>query len=631
MPQHEYIARFIMKSRFKNYFGTIGLLIITLLYVPFMCFSLGSINSLENIWTVSPMSIDNERQSDSVILELSDKVDYIYFFVGNVYDEIPDGKIEVTIQTGSSLETLKKTNYVAKHTLYLNADEGNTIKPGWHRLNNGNTDKYSVTAKYIKISLKNNLDIYEIAFTDENDNVISASCSGGIIWNNEKHVFVSTDDSASIAFSGVADGQNAFGLNYYSAFTDNEAELLVSAKNILSGRGFYLSDSFGPLGLLISCVGLFLFGLSPFALRIIPFVFAVATNYLIYYFAKKIFSSEKYAILTVCCWIVGGLSLCVAGIGLPITVALFFVLAAFCCMANFYFSSINANKPLRTLKYAFLSGIFSALAVAIHLVSLVALPALAVLYIVSCKKKIKNQKNILLQAEGLQKEFERESATKLLKTIILLGVISFVIIPLLILLIAYGIFFPFYAQCYDSNNVFYIIFHGIAKNWQAGGNAFFVAWLFGVGGERLSGISKKYIFSNKALVVLSTVAAVLIAIFYFVLKGKKVKDEQYKVILDEYKSVMEFLILSFLIVFVCYVCFIWKNFYYDFAYLLSIMVLFIPLAHKVFSACLSEVVVGVTQVLVSIIVILFFCVAIVGFLSIPIPYDIEKYLYLWMI
>lgn len=631
MPQYGYIARFIMKSTFKNYFGIIGLLIITLLYVPFMCFALGNVNSLGNIWTVSPMSVDNVRQADSVILELSDKIDYMYFFVGNVYDEVSDGKIEVTVQTGSSLETLKKTNYVAKHTLYLKAEDGKAIAPGWHKLNNGGTDRYSVTAKYIKISLKNNLDIYEIAFTDEKNNVVSASCVGGIVWNNEKHVFVSADDSSADVFSGVADGQNAFALNTYSAFTNKEAEQLVSAKNILSSRGFYLSDSFGPLSLFFTCIGLWLFGLSPFALRVLPFIFSIATNYLIYYLAKKLFTTEKYALLTVCSWIIGGLSLCIAGVGLPISIALFFVVAAFCCLANFYFSPINSNKPLRTLKHSLLSGMFASIAIATHVVSVVALPALALLYVISCNNKVKKQKSLLLQAEGLQKEFERESTTKLLKVIIVFGIVSFVVLPLFILIVGYGMFFPFYAQYYASNNIFYIIFHGIAKNWQVSGSEFFITWLFGLGGDKLSGLSEKYIFSNKALVVLSTVTIVLITIFYTVLKGKNAKKEQYSAVLDEYKSVIEFLLISFLATFVCYVCFAGRNFYYDFAYLLFIMVLFIPFAHKIFSACLGEALVGVAQTLASVIVILFFCVAVVGFLSITIPHNLAEYLFLWMI
>ena len=136
-------------------------IIIAIVSLPLLCFGLGNNDGVNTAWTFSPTvntSTGNYR-GDSVIYSLSGSASDAYVYIGNVY-VAPSDKIELTLITSNSLDSLKKDDYLptSKKVCTINAKKGEYL--GWVKLDfNG-----ALTSKYLKITTEQSFEFFEVGF-----------------------------------------------------------------------------------------------------------------------------------------------------------------------------------------------------------------------------------------------------------------------------------------------------------------------------------------------------------------------------------------------------------------------------------------------------------------------------------
>ena len=66
--------------------------------------------------------------------------------------------------------------------------------------------------------------------------------------------------------------------------TESEISLAGAVDNLINFKGGYVSHEHNVLGVLFTAIGISIFGNSPFGLRIVGFLFFLATLYLLFFF-----------------------------------------------------------------------------------------------------------------------------------------------------------------------------------------------------------------------------------------------------------------------------------------------------------------------------------------------------------
>ena len=552
-----------MQNSKNKLITTITLIVIAFLMLPILAFGLGTNKGVNTAWSVSPYLKDgtNSYMADSVILSVDGSAKSVAFYIGNVYNA-PNGKITIVFDPVNSENDAKDDSYLitSRQEFTFEANTGDYL--GWVSVEFKNL----ISAKYFKFSTEQSFELFEIAVIDKDKNLIPISCYGGIVWTDKGHTFVDAKKDAN-SFSLVADEQDGIatkkGIN---SLTKEETQLSGAIDNFINFKSGFVSDAISPLGVELSSIGVLIFGNGPFGLRIVGFLFFVATLYLLFFLARKIFGSIGYSILTVALYLISGLGLSLVINSSPITYAIFFVLLAFWFALKFN-GKAKDGKGLRTnIHNLVLCGLFFALALCVWLFSLFILPALLTLILLPAIKVLKSTYEVYKNADGLEKELAREKHTKTLRGLVLYGVMGFAVMPILLIALTYGIAFPTYAN-YFNKGFLGAIFANHARIFasQAGSNLF--AWLIGLGSYSSTNAFgvQSFIFANRALTVVCILSFLLIGALYLLNSKNRILSGNIIVNLKEQKGNIFAILLAFASAFIFNIIFWGKNSYLNFA------------------------------------------------------------------
>ncbi len=230
------------------------------------------------------------------------------------------------------------------------------------------------------------------------------------------------DEQADFDYSNVVD--NKYELSPLKAFTEKEMHMLESVRNFVNNDGGYVDGAVNPLGIQLIAIGTLIFGANTFGLRIIPFLFAVATLIVAYFIGKLLFDKEGAGILLSVIYLLSGFILSMGTHGYVNSIAIFFITLSFYFMFAFYKRGVNYYAKVKTLTPLALSGIFFVLGFLTAPQIIYSLGALILLFVLTLIRTYKvNQTKI----ESKSTEQEKSQARYVLRRKINLSIVTFIL------------------------------------------------------------------------------------------------------------------------------------------------------------------------------------------------------------
>lgn len=120
-----------------------------------------------------------------------------------------------------------------------------------------------------------------------------------------------------------------------------------------------------------------IFGDSPFALRLTPFLATCATLLFVYLLGSLLFKDEKYGFIFAFIFAVGGLATTVGRMGAPYALVSCFLVASLYFMYRFFSKGISSQHIVKGGLNVLFSGLFAALTLAMN--TLAIFPAAGIL------------------------------------------------------------------------------------------------------------------------------------------------------------------------------------------------------------------------------------------------------------
>ncbi|MBQ3571971.1 MAG: glycosyltransferase family 39 protein, partial [Clostridia bacterium] len=371
----------------------------------------------------------------------------------------------------------------------------------------------------------------------------------------------------------------------------------------------YVSKSANPLGVALTAIGVTLFGSSAFGVRIMGYLFMVATVYLLYFLAKKLFATNGYAIATVVLYIISGFALSLVTKSAVTLIANFFMIAAFNFTLNYY-NRAKDGKSLRNNAYNLvLGGFMLSLAFCVTPYALFLLPALIAVCLIPSVKIIHAIHKTYIQAEGLEKEYAREKYSSTLRKFVFYGLFGFILLPIILVTVSYGVTYPMYTAFYGKN-FFSAIFVNHARIFSNNGGSNFAGWVIGLGSSSTQNAfgTSTHLFANRVLCALSFIAILAIGVLYLLNAKNKIKDGHLIVALKENASTYFTLAISFASTWILNAI-LWNGANYaNFAISLVFAILVLVLLHKLLKNSMHRVVLNSVTIGLITIIALFFVI-----------------------
>lgn len=360
---------------------------------------------------------ENEEGEKSLLRE-------VYVNIGSVYTSVGDD-FELTFRnaTASGKYTAGKwrTTYMGDVTfgnIWSASESGiSGANYNWVKVFDygGLSENSRVRSNYCLIEVqfpeRHDMLVNEVVFVDDDGNVIPAYTTvkdaqpffDSSYWPSYRDLFNGNDKTDEYGSFGspenLVDGQGRYsrGTGVYSNFTQDEMYTLIQIDNILLGthnnvEGIFTADvGSGPLAVLFPLLGTLIFGKSVFGLRIFSVLFTAAIAAFAWFFGKRLFRSEGFALLFVLLFAGGGLALTVGRLGVALPCTAFFTFAAFYFMYKFYTKGFSPEAPVKSAAGSVLaSGIFFALAFAADPKSVFAGLGLLVLFVLGMVRLYKS-------------------------------------------------------------------------------------------------------------------------------------------------------------------------------------------------------------------------------------------------
>lgn len=302
------------------------------------------------------------------------KLGAVYINVGNIYTE-PGKDITVKVYRSTSSSRAPSTLISDVTIANLYSTKSSTRQGAGFNWTPVATEK-NLTAVSISVSANANFDLNEIVCLDVNGTVIPLSV------NTE---FSQGFSSRKAELAYAIDAQDSFVISdsSYHNFTQEEAWYLTSVRTVLGGMSYressvYTVDTdFNSFATVLMLPSVALFGASPFALRLPSLLAACAALLFVYLLAGLLFKDDKYAFVFALLFAVCGVSASLARLGAPYMALVCFLLGSVYFMYRFFAKGISSGNILRGGLNIFWSGLFSAFALAMNILSFI--PVLGVL------------------------------------------------------------------------------------------------------------------------------------------------------------------------------------------------------------------------------------------------------------
>ena len=354
--------------------------IVTLIYAIVSFINLGSFTNPQTFWV-------SKKKNDTAIFKINEnaQIDYIMYFTGN-------NKDKYTI-------SLSEDNSEYDDVLTVNPDS----VYHWYK---ERIPRIPKNYKYIKItSLKKEMYIGEIGFYNSSGNLINVT---------------PLEENAKI----ISDEQDVIPeeISYLNSSYFDEVYFPRTAYEHLHNLKAY-EWTHPPLGKLIMAIPIAIFGMTPFAYRVLGNIAGILMLPAMYILAKMLFKKSKYGLLAAIIMALDGMHFVQTRIGTTDSFLCLFILLEYLFMYKYVISS---SLPLRKRLWPlFWSGLFMGMAISIKWSGVFAAVGLAIIFFASLIIEIvKNKK-----------------WTKYNTIIILCCVVFFILIPAIIYILSY---IPFY-------------------------------------------------------------------------------------------------------------------------------------------------------------------------------------------
>lgn len=329
----------------------------------------------------------------------------VYINVGNIYAEAGT-TASVTVKRGSSQTSLP--------SVVLN---GSAVKIGNFYSGDGkgkeganfnwipvavNLTTASTSARSVSVSADVNFELNEIVCIGNDDKYIPLSVNTELTQG-----FSSRKGELGNAIDAPESFRNANGA--FSNFTAEEGYYMTSIHTVLgaggaSGSVYTVDGDFNALATVLLLPSVAIFGDSPFALRFTPFLATCATLVFVYLLGSLLFKDEKYGFIFALLFAFGGLATTVGRLGAPYALVTCFLVASLYFMYRFFAKGISYGHPVKGGLNILFSGLFSALALSMNILTIFPVAGILVLFGFGMRRQKLAHVNALNKAESAKKE-----------------------------------------------------------------------------------------------------------------------------------------------------------------------------------------------------------------------------------
>ena len=292
----------------------------------------------------------------------------VYVNIGSIYKKTGESANVAVKYSTSATSTSFSTFSSAKPVANIAAKTGEE-NYGWIRYN---VEKGVANVRRISVSADCGFELNEIVCFD---------------LSGEKVSMAAGDDSKAFTEAEIAatyDAPRSFTKNTskYHTLSRDEAYTLTSVQNVLRGKAaqsgdvYTLRGDFNYLWTAFMTPAVAVFGASPFAVRITPLIASCVMLVFAFLLTRKLFKSDKYAFLFTLC----GMAATAFSMTSPYALVASAVLASAYFAYRFFAGGISSKHVVKGGVNVLLSGVFSAIALAMETAAL--FPMLAVLVLI---------------------------------------------------------------------------------------------------------------------------------------------------------------------------------------------------------------------------------------------------------
>lgn len=528
-------------SKFSHY---ILLAVIVLAFGILGAFGLGNSNAPSTYYQTNTIAGSNGTDNNAFVYQLNYNegvtLNSVYINFGG-QDYSTDKNVTVTTVLGK-----EENSYFSKKLEKVYNNNFSDLKiGGWTRLlskeeiGSGYTNhQFLVLAFDTGTSVKVN----EIVFVGENQNkelqVVSATCVRGgiakaltgslntmkISKNSVEEGKLLIDEQSKFDVNRVTD--NGYTIDENSRLTEAEGVIAEGLKNLFTGNAYLVDVNANPLGSYILGIGTSIFGYTPLGLRIMPFLFTLASIVTLFFIGKLITKKDMCGVLLAFVFAVCGFSLSFATFGSVTAILVFFTTLCLYFLLRFYKYGFNKDKPLFSHLNLLLAGLSFAISINIKSQAIYLLFGIIAILIVSF---IKHYKDMLLKDKKASLQLEQnEKENKPIKKFfianipaLVVAVLSLVILPILLTVVMFLVSYETMSVAYESTSLFTYMFAHLKAGLLTKSSVGFADWLLSLACVDLGG---KFILSNLMVSLISliaTVGAIIMVVMYFVKKPAK--------------------------------------------------------------------------------------------------------------
>lgn len=336
--------------------------------------------------------------------EMNVRISNVYLNIGTVYSTAENAELRIargysTSSFSSNLDA-KIKNISRKAVPDDKEDENVTTDASFNWVapfTLTNTWKAKPSSyPYVKLTARNsNVLINEIVFVAEVYDKDDAATGKYVVLPAEVHessVLPSEDGLKQAA--AVVDKQYmpSFAQSSFFRFGEDEARTLMTVSEIRRGALFVEGDVYdgdetqNSLGLCLATLGTLIFGTSPFGLRFFSMLASFGVLVVGYFLVRRLFKSEKAALVFSVLYALAGLSMSLAHFGAPVILGLFFLLGALSIVYRYYENGMKKASPVHALPLAG-AGILGALSILANGAFVVPLAGVVALFVAGAVKE----------------------------------------------------------------------------------------------------------------------------------------------------------------------------------------------------------------------------------------------------
>lgn len=379
-----WIARLRKTSVYARIFA-----VVALVFFVFGISTLGSLNGTGKKVSL-PVSSSAVTFAYRLNYQPDEKLSDIYVNVGTIY-AAPGG------------DEAKETLYVQGY--YYHEDDGDqhsiatmrlaNIYTGYKNTTNSSVPTYRSNANYnwvalitgksytyttilLKFTPRVASEINEVAFVNAEGKTIEATVVSSLCSGVAQEEVKNTLDrqgsfhkptSARYNFTQEEEYilESINGLSWKNQSASDEDGSGVAAAG---GYTYLMTTDYNSFGVLVYALFTLIFGKSTFGLRLPSFLATFATFILLYFFAKKLFKSDKWGLVFSCLFGLGGTFFTVGRLGTPMALIILAVVASAYFMYRFYSKGIDGERPLRSALPILFSGLCAGAGIAVSSVAL---------------------------------------------------------------------------------------------------------------------------------------------------------------------------------------------------------------------------------------------------------------------